>query len=322
MRRYWTFHWQNRSWRTDVNHEGRRLRSSGSNRFRDRRVSAGDSVYVITLIDGLLYLGGRMIVGKIVSRSAAAKLLGATNLYPAEQWIIGAPEEGTPLNLHRRLEPSLSKRLRFRSPDGRTRGLSFVSETRLDSQATRGLQELTEESALLLELILHVTDRTGIPAETLTVTEALLPESSEPLPEAGGQHDSHREPTADPVELNRRVAQLRRQLTSSVPLGQAVPASIPTNGMSFLRDPAVKAWVLRKADGCCEACGEAAPFQGDDGEPFLEVHHIRSLASGGSDRVSNAVALCPNCHRHCHHGVDRHAVAASLFERVKRLKPE
>ncbi|MGU9854837.1 HNH endonuclease [Pseudomonas sp. LF245] len=31
--------------------------------------------------------------------------------------------------------------------------------------------------------------------------------------------------------------------------------------------------------------------------PFLEAHRTRHLAQKGSDRTSNAVALCSNCHQ-------------------------
>jgi 5-methylcytosine-specific restriction protein A len=34
----------------------------------------------------------------------------------------------------------------------------------------------------------------------------------------------------------------------------------------------------------------------------LEVHHKIRLADGGFDTVENAIAVCPNCHRQCHHG--------------------
>ncbi|WP_444959398.1 HNH endonuclease [Microbulbifer sp. ZKSA002] len=39
-----------------------------------------------------------------------------------------------------------------------------------------------------------------------------------------------------------------------------------------------------------------------EGEPFLEVHHLRRLADNGSVTITNAVALCPNCHREFHYG--------------------
>lgn len=68
------------------------------------------------------------------------------------------------------------------------------------------------------------------------------------------------------------------------------------------RDPEVQRWILQCADGCCELCGKRAPFEKPNGNPFLEVHHVRRLADGGADVPENAVALCPNCHREAHHG--------------------
>jgi hypothetical protein len=44
---------------------------------------------------------------------------------------------------------------------------------------------------------------------------------------------------------------------------------------------------LATADGSCEACADRAPFSTDDGWPFLEVHHVKMLSNGGSDRITN-----------------------------------
>jgi len=32
------------------------------------------------------------------------------------------------------------------------------------------------------------------------------------------------------------------------------------------------------------------------GNPILQVDHIVPLSEGGSDRPSNMIAICPNCH--------------------------
>ena len=56
------------------------------------------------------------------------------------------------------------------------------------------------------------------------------------------------------------------------------------------RDPLVRAFVLQEASGACECCEREAPFAKDDGSTFLEVHHLRTLANGGSDTPENAVA--------------------------------
>lgn len=71
----------------------------------------------------------------------------------------------------------------------------------------------------------------------------------------------------------------------------------------YKRSPYVVAEVLLRANGKCQSCKHDAPFQKEDGTPFLEVHHIEWLSKGGEDSVRNAIALCPNCHRQAHYGV-------------------
>lgn len=128
-------------------------------------------------------------------------------------------------------------------------------------------------------------------------------------------------PTADEATLEQRTAKLERQPIKDEPKGIEKPEQTQSNGKSYVRDPEVRAWVRQQAEGKCEGCGEPAPFE-KSGRPFLEVHHVKHLAQEGSDRPSNAVALCPNCHRRCHHSSDREEFAALLYTRVKRLKPE
>lgn len=74
----------------------------------------------------------------------------------------------------------------------------------------------------------------------------------------------------------------------------------------YERNPDVVAEVLERANGYCEAkkCrNPEAPFRRKkDDTPYLEVHHVVRLADGGDDTVDNAIALCPNCHRHVHYG--------------------
>lgn len=52
--------------------------------------------------------------------------------------------------------------------------------------------------------------------------------------------------------------------------------------------------VEKRANGFCELCGNAAPFE-VDGVPFLEFHHVRPLKDGGTWTSDNLVALCPVC---------------------------
>lgn len=118
------------------------------------------------------------------------------------------------------------------------------------------------------------------------------------------------------------VREKRRRLPLTPPTGSEVPVRISTASQTFVRDSGVKAWVLERADGNCENCCEPAPFITPDGMPYLEVHHLRRLADGGSDRITNAVALCPNCHRRIHYGTDGEAIRSGLLARLQELRPE
>ena len=103
------------------------------------------------------------------------------------------------------------------------------------------------------------------------------------------------------------------------PSGKERPASTLASITQFQRDATVKAWVLRQANGVCESCLGVAPFKTADGTPFLEVHHVRQLADGGSDTTTNAVGLCPNCHREMHYGENSRDLAEKLYTQVSRL---
>ncbi len=66
------------------------------------------------------------------------------------------------------------------------------------------------------------------------------------------------------------------------------------------RNPIVSQYTKRRANGYCDLCGNKAPFENKNKEPYLENHHIINLAEGGPDVIYNTVALCPNCHRKMH----------------------
>lgn len=109
---------------------------------------------------------------------------------------------------------------------------------------------------------------------------------------------------------------------TSPPIGEVRPTATTRSVTTFDRDPAVKAWVLKNSLGKCECCGEPAPFQTVEGYPYLEVHHLRTLSSGGSDTPSNALAICPNCHRRLHYGEDAGDLRRQLLHSLPRLKRE
>lgn len=84
---------------------------------------------------------------------------------------------------------------------------------------------------------------------------------------------------------------------------EAVPEKVKVISSVYKRNPDIAAEVLYRADGTCEKCKRPAPFiRAKDSTPYLEIHHIKPLAGGGMDNLSNTIALCPNCHREYHYG--------------------
>ncbi|WP_207710126.1 HNH endonuclease [Litoreibacter roseus] len=134
------------------------------------------------------------------------------------------------------------------------------------------------------------------------------------------------QPTDDEEELRRRVlkarrlARMKRGSRSTTPDGQRNVKKISGASNRFVRDPNVIAWVLEEASGTCDACGQNAPFERDDGDPYLEVHHVRPLSEGGPDTIDNALACCPNCHRELHFGRQRHRFRLEVVHRINRLR--
>lgn len=71
------------------------------------------------------------------------------------------------------------------------------------------------------------------------------------------------------------------------------------------RSTAIRIYALKRANGTCEACNSKAPFVTDNGQLYLECHHIRRLSDGGPDHPQWVIGLCPNCHRRAHHSHDK-----------------
>jgi 5-methylcytosine-specific restriction endonuclease McrA len=131
------------------------------------------------------------------------------------------------------------------------------------------------------------------------------------LPDEGNLHPPN--PTVIPLwenldqDLDRKVNEARtlspEERHARLAESPKNPEKVWVNTTMFLRNQYVIAEVLARANGVCESCHAPAPFlRASDGSPYLEVHHRDRLADGGEDTVSNALALCPNCHRKAHYG--------------------
>lgn len=85
----------------------------------------------------------------------------------------------------------------------------------------------------------------------------------------------------------------------------------------FKRSEDVKKYVLKRANGICEACDQPAPFKKRNGEPYLEPHHTKRLADEGPDHPQWVGAICPTCHRRIHSGVDGKEVNKELMVKLE-----
>lgn len=66
------------------------------------------------------------------------------------------------------------------------------------------------------------------------------------------------------------------------------------------RNQYIAEYTKERAKGICDLCGKEAPFKDKNGRPYLESHHVITLAENGPDAIYNTVAICPNCHRKIH----------------------
>lgn len=155
MTRYFTQYWLNRTWYRNLESggEGALLTHSGSDLFVSRGVRPGDQVYMVTVLNGELYLCGKMEVAKLCSLNEAAEYLGfqPDELWQAREHIVA--RAATPMSFLLRVPLPLTRRLTFKVGD-LTKPLTFESRTHLDRQTLRGVRELDQASARDLDTLL------------------------------------------------------------------------------------------------------------------------------------------------------------------------
>jgi hypothetical protein len=144
-------YWKNHTWIDSQTWSEGRLRHTASNQFRERGVTLGCLIYVVTVIDGQLMLGGRMEVGKLVTLNEARKEL------PYEPWeardhAMAKRGTGTMLEHNRSVSTTDVRKLKVITRDGDAPLLKEGEP--LDPQTMRRLRELTEESARILDRII------------------------------------------------------------------------------------------------------------------------------------------------------------------------
>jgi predicted HNH restriction endonuclease len=111
------------------------------------------------------------------------------------------------------------------------------------------------------------------------------------------------------IDLREARTKSKEERAEKLRLANPKPDTKSVEVVVFKRNAYVVLEVLERANGICERCKKSAPFLTDkDNRPYLEVHHKIPLAENGDDTVANAIALCPNCHRHAHYGKNSYGI--------------
>jgi len=117
--------------------------------------------------------------------------------------------------------------------------------------------------------------------------------------------------------INGAVEEVDGLLDLDPPPGCSTPDRALRTGYSIKRDARVRQYVVKKANGKCEYCGELG-FGMLNGGFYLEAHHIIQLANQGRDNVQNVIALCANHHRQAHYGLQAEELELEFVRIVNR----
>lgn len=151
MSRAFTHYWAGTTVETET--EGKLLNHTAGEGLRRSGVRAGDTIYVVNIRQGELYLLGRMEVGKYAdSIQEVIDLIGGEP-WPASDHLLALPRTATRFSRRRRVADAIVELLKFHTSKG-DRGLAFLPDGKLDRQTLRGIRRLTRPSADLLDGVL------------------------------------------------------------------------------------------------------------------------------------------------------------------------
>lgn len=146
MRRYFTQYWTNSQWKleTKVRDQNSPLEHTAGNQFSKVSVSENDIIFIVTVKKGILYLGGKIVVGRLCSQRQVEEMFGSKRVYQAKEHIISKGGLDT-FRTNLTVPSNVVKYLYFEGPDG-PKPPVFKSEGVLDQQTLRGVRLLTEKS--------------------------------------------------------------------------------------------------------------------------------------------------------------------------------
>jgi len=289
MTRYFTHYWTNETWAWNSSNNDFLSHTAG-NLFSARGVDIGDEIYVVTVIKGILYLCGKLVVGKICNRAEAAAILDseANDLWEANEHLIASA--ATPSSFDLEVPSEVTEKLKFKSGKD-LKSLKFSSSNYLDQQTLRGVRELDSESASeldkLLPLVTPLSDSSDYHKQDLS--------SEEIFPDEVFSSQTYYEGATKQIRVNvyERSVQARKDC-------------IAYYGVN------------------CFVCGfNFKESYGEIGDGYIHVHHLKPLSEIGEgyklDPIQDLRPVCPNCHAMIHRSKTVYTIEA-LQQLLKRDK--
>lgn len=132
--------------------------------------------------------------------------------------------------------------------------------------------------------------------------------------------EAHIESSSVTIDSSTDSPQLRAAAEENATEDVSYDKETTKQTSQYNRSSEVREYVMARADGQCEGCGEPAPFTSKTGDPYLHAHHVQELSEGGSDMPDTVIALCPNCHYRVHHGEDGDEYNRELKRKLSELE--
>ena len=153
---YFTHYWKNDTWRhmTEIKNQVQnyKLARAGSNLFRKRGVTPGDYVYIVTVFDGELFLGGSIHVENILDQDQVERYHDwGYKIWVSDDHIVSLIDFAMEFNPVRKVPFQIVNKLRFVSNTG-IKPLKLI-DGKIDGQTLRGVRRLSKGSAILLDEI-------------------------------------------------------------------------------------------------------------------------------------------------------------------------
>lgn len=177
----YTFLWNNSTWssRAKDSLSGRNLEIdyiAGDARSPFTEFSAGDEVFVISVIRGYLYLGGRLIAeSPPVEREQAKELLGRNDLVDKQLFVIGRKKFLHRFRCGKQVRMEDARALELITSKGSSKAPDLDKNTLIDKQAFRSPYKLSPRSASILRGYLDLPQEVGINEQGDQSVDPLIP---------------------------------------------------------------------------------------------------------------------------------------------------